>query len=81
MNKEGIAAPGGGEWGFSTINGNPKRGNGILNNEMYVGKLIWNRQRFLKDPDTGKRQARLNPETEWITQDVPALRILDDALW
>lgn len=81
LNKDGIAAPGGGDWGFSTINGNPKRGNGILNNEMYVGKLIWNRQRFLKDPDTGKRQARMNPESKWITQDVPELRILDDDLW
>ncbi len=36
LNKEGIPAPSGGDWGFSTINGNPKRGNGILNNEMYV---------------------------------------------
>lgn len=81
LNKDGIAAPGSGDWGFSTINGNPKRGNGVLNNEMYVGKLIWNRQRFLKAPDTGKRQARMNPESEWITQDVPELRILDDALW
>jgi site-specific DNA recombinase len=81
LNKEGIAAPGGGEWGFSTINGNPKRGNGILNNEMYLGKLVWNRQRFIKDPDTGRRQARMNPEGEWIIQEVPELRILDDDLW
>jgi site-specific DNA recombinase len=81
LNKDGIAAPSGGDWGFSTINGNPKRGNGILNNEMYIGKLIWNRQRFIKDPDTGKRQARINPESEWITQEVPELRILDDDLW
>ncbi len=81
LNKDGIAAPGGADWGFSTINGNPKRGNGILNNEMYVGKLIWNRQRFINDPDTGKRQARMNPESEWITQDVPELRILDEDLW
>ena len=81
LNKEGIPAPGGGDWGFSTINGNPKRGNGILNNEMYVGKIVWNRQRFVKDPDTGRRQARPNPESEWITQDVPELRILDDDLW
>ncbi|HWJ72993.1 MAG TPA: recombinase family protein [Kaistia sp.] len=81
LNADGIAAPTGGDWGFSTINGNAKRGNGILNNEMYVGRLIWNRQRFIKDPDTGKRQARPNPESEWIVQDVPELRILDDALW
>lgn len=32
LNKDGNAAPGGGDWGFSTINGNPKPGNGILNN-------------------------------------------------
>ncbi len=81
LNKEGIEAPTGGTWGFSTINGNPKRGTGILNNELYIGKLIWNRQRFIKDPDTGKRQARPNPESEWIVQDVPEMRVIDDALW
>lgn len=57
LNKEGIRAPSGGEWGFSTINGNAKRCNGILNNEMYIGRMIWNRQRFIKDPDSGKRQS------------------------
>lgn len=81
LNREGVSGPMGGDWGFSTIIGNPKRGNGILNNEMYVGRLVWNRQRFIKDPDTGKRQARLNPEAERIMQEVPDLRIIDDALW
>jgi site-specific DNA recombinase len=81
LNKEGIAAPSGGDWGFSTINGNAKRGNGILNNEMYIDRIVWNRQRFVKDPDTGKRQARPNPAAEWIVQDVPELRIVDDELW
>jgi len=81
LNKEGIPAPSGGDWGFSTINGNPKRGNGILNNEMYIGKIVWNRQRFVKDPNTGKRQARPNPEEEWVIQETPELRILEDDLW
>ena len=81
LNRDGIPAPSGGDWGFSTINGNPKRGNGILNNEMYVGKIVWNRQRFVKDPDTGKRQARPNPESEWVIQEAPELRILNDDLW
>ena len=81
LNKDGIRAPGGGEWGFSTINGNTKRRNGILNNEMYIGRMVWNRQRFIKDPDTGKRQARPNPAPEWIMQEVPELRILDEDLW
>lgn len=81
LNAAGIPAPSGGEWGFSTINGNTKRGTGILNNELYIGRLVWNRQRFVKDPDTGRRQARLNPVTDWVIQDVPDLRIVDDALW
>ncbi|GGZ32152.1 recombinase family protein [Asticcacaulis endophyticus] len=81
MNRSGIRAPGGGDWGFSTINGNRKRGNGILNNEMYIGRLIWNRQRFVKEPGTGRRQARPNPPSEWVIHDVPELRIIEDELW
>ena len=48
---------------------------------MYIGKIVWNRQRFVKDPNTGKRQARPNPEEEWVIQEAPELRILDDYLW
>jgi site-specific DNA recombinase len=81
LNKEGVPGPQGALWGPSTIHGNPKRRNGILHNEMYVGRLVWNRQRFLKDPDTGKRVARPNPESAWIIKDVPALRIVDDETW
>ena len=81
LNRDRVPAPGGGDWGFSTIVGNPKRRTGLLHNELYVGRLVWNRQRFVKDPDTGKRISRLNPESEWIVQEVPHLRIIDDALW
>jgi site-specific DNA recombinase len=87
LNREGVAPPrlGKGErsasWSFSTISGNWRRGTGILNNELYLGKLVWNRQRFIKDPETGKRQARPNPPEAWITEAVPDLRIIDDALW
>ncbi len=81
LNAAGIAGPQGRAWGASTIHGNVQRRNGVLNNELYVGRLIWNRQRFLKDPDTGKRIARPNPEAEWVMQDVPELRIVNDALW
>jgi hypothetical protein len=81
LNKEGIKAPGGGDWGFSTINGNRRRGTGILNNEMYVGRIVWNRLRYIKDPDTGKRVSRPNPESEWIFHDLPELRIIEQDLW
>ena len=81
LNDENISGPRAGVWGPSTIHGNWRRGTGILNNELYIGRLVWNRQRFVKDPQTGKRQARLNPEGEWIIEDVPALRIIDEELW
>ncbi|MHB2168934.1 recombinase family protein [Alsobacter sp. R-9] len=81
LNREGVPGPDGRTWGPSTIYGNWRRGTGILNNELYVGQLVWNRQRFVKDPTTGKRQARLNPPEEWVRREVPELRIIDEDLW
>jgi site-specific DNA recombinase len=81
LNQQGIAAPTGGAWGASTIYGNRERGTGILNNELYIGKLVWNRLRYMKDPETGKRVSRPNPESALVRQDVPELRIIDQALW
>ena len=48
---------------------------------VFCGRIVWNRQRFIKDPDTGKRVSRPNPEEEWITRDVPELRIVGNRLW
>jgi site-specific DNA recombinase len=81
LNIESVPGPRGALWSPSTIHGNPKRGSGILNNELYVGRIVWNRQRFLKDPDSGKRVARLNPQSVWITKEVAELRIVDVDTW
>jgi site-specific DNA recombinase len=81
LNQDGIAGPFGGSWSPSTIHGNSKRGTGILNNELYIGRLIWNRLRYVKNPDTGKRISRLNPEADWIAKEIPSLRIVSDELW
>ena len=81
LNEDGIPGPKGKLWTDSVLRGHAKRGTGLLNNELYIGRLVWNRQRFLKNPDTGKRVARLNPPEEWIVAEVPELRILDDELW
>lgn len=81
LNAEGVAGPQGGQWGPSTIYGNRERGTGILNNELYIGKLIWNRLRYIKDPETGKRVSKPNPPDALIVKDVPAMRIVDDELW
>jgi site-specific DNA recombinase len=81
LNAEHCPGPGGAPWNPSTIHGNPGRGTGILNNELYIGRLVWNRLRYVKDPDTGKRVSRPNPPSEWVTTAVPELRIVDDGLW
>ncbi|CAP56865.1 recombinase family protein [Gluconacetobacter diazotrophicus] len=81
LNADGIPGPLGNDWGPSTIHGNAQRGTGILNNDLYIGRLVWNRLRYLKDPDTGKRVSRVNPTDEWVMQDVPELRIIDQELW
>src|ERR1700730_5939185 len=36
---------------------------------------------WFPEGNTGKRQARPNPESEWVTQEVPELHILDGDLW
>jgi site-specific DNA recombinase len=81
LNAEGVPGPGGGEWSDTTIRGHVSRGTGILNNELYIGRLVWNRLRYMKDPATGKRVSRINPTSEWVTTEVPELRIVDDRLW
>lgn len=81
LNKENIPCPSGKAWSQSTINGNRKRGTGILNNMLYIGEIVWNRQRYLKDPNTGKRVTRMNDESLWVRRSVPELRIVDQALW
>ena len=81
LNAEGIAPPSSRYWGASTIHGNRQRGTGILNNELYIGRQIWNRLNYRKDPSTGKRISRLNPESAWVITEVPALRIIEQELW
>ena len=81
LNQEGVSGPFGAKWNPSTIHGHSSRGTGILNNELYVGRMVWNRLRYIKNPDTGKRVSRLNPRSEWITKEVPELRIVSDEIW
>jgi site-specific DNA recombinase len=81
LNRERCPGPNGKPWNPSTIHGNPARGTGILNNELYVGRLVWNRLRYVRDPDTGKRVSRPNPPAAWVKTAVPELQIVDDELW
>jgi site-specific DNA recombinase len=81
LNREGVHGPRGGQWDASTINGNAARGTGVLNNQLYVGRLVWNRLRYIKDPASGKRISRLNEPDRWIVQQVRELQIVPLDLW
>ncbi|MEI2416146.1 recombinase family protein [Orrella sp. JC864] len=81
LNRLGVPALRGGTWAVSAIYGNPRRLAGVLNNELYIGRYIWNRSQWLKDPDTGQRIRVDRPREEWLTREVPELRIVDDATW
>ncbi|MBW4976191.1 recombinase family protein [Roseovarius mucosus] len=81
LNAEHIPGPGGKTWHDTAIRGHRIRATGILNNELYIGRLIWNRLRYIKDPETGRRVSRLNPQDKWIITEMAEMRIVDDALW
>jgi site-specific DNA recombinase len=81
LNEQGIAGPAGREWRDTTIRGHAVRGTGILRNELYIGRLVWNRMHFIKDPATGRRVSRMNPKDTWVSEDVPELRVVDDETW
>ena len=99
LNGEGVLPPGrrwrnrtkvaAETWSMSAIEGSAKKGLGILNNEAYIGKIIWNKLEWRKDPDdrhgsTGGRPRRvpiIRPKDQWVVHESPELRIISDELW
>ncbi|WP_226689384.1 recombinase family protein [Ruegeria arenilitoris] len=81
LNTEGVPGPRGQLWRDTAIRGHRVRGTGLLNNVLYIGRLVWNRLRYIKDPETGRRVSRLNDPSKWFIAEVPELRIVGDELW
>lgn len=81
LNARGIPSPGAawrersrprGRWLVSALHA-------LLQNEVYVGRKIWKRSQWIKDPDTGRRLRIERPESEWIVREVEPL--VDRATW
>ena len=68
-------------WCASTIYGDMSDGLGLLNNELYIGRYVWNRSMWLKDPDSGKRRRRKREEGEYAVTLLPELQIISSDLW
>ena len=92
LNADGIPSPraretgkyNSGIWNPTTLSGDPQMGEGILNNEAYIGRKIFNRRKWVEIPTENrgfKRVPRLNPEELWIVTEDENLRIIDQDLW
>jgi len=91
LNERGIASPGRrwrdgrhlrGTWCHSAIQGWADARTGLLNNEKYIGRLIWNRTHRPRDPERdGKKTLRLAGRDEWTVVEAPELRIIPQGLW
>lgn len=53
----------------------------LLHNELYLGRVIWNRREWRKDPDSGRRTSRERPRSEWIVHEDPKAALIDAATW
>ncbi len=53
----------------------------MLRRELYMGRMVWNRSRFIKVPGTNRRVARPRPKSEWRIVERPELRIVSDPQW
>ncbi|MGH8132106.1 MAG: recombinase family protein [Steroidobacteraceae bacterium] len=51
-----------GVWLASAIASNPRRGTGILSNELYRGVYVWNRTKWVRDPETRRRVSRVRSQ-------------------
>ncbi|WP_440412085.1 recombinase family protein [Neorhizobium petrolearium] len=81
LNSQYVKPPRGKLWSPSAIIGADERGSGLLRNPIYVGRIVWNKNRMIKDPLTGRRVSRPNPRHEWLSVEAPELRIIPDELF
>jgi site-specific DNA recombinase len=83
LNRRGIPSPGAtwkarggmgtrGCWMVSALHA-------LLRNERYAGRVVWNRRRWIKNPDTGRRVSRLNPPEQWVVREIEP--IVDAETW
>ncbi|OBV10981.1 Recombinase [Erythrobacter dokdonensis DSW-74] len=81
LNNENVVGPRNGVWKANSISGDHKRKNGILQNRMYIGDLIYGRSRKVRDPKTRKTLIKPVPEEEWTICHSEHWRIIPQPLW
>ncbi|MHB1117743.1 recombinase family protein [Sideroxydans sp.] len=80
LNDKGIPSPRDGKWSPSAIYPDQK-GVGILANDLYNGRQIWNKTKWVKNPTNGRRKRTERPQSDWVITEHPELQIIDDETW
>lgn len=80
LNRNKVLSPRGGTWAHSALYPDAK-GVGMLGNEMYNGRQVWNKTNWLKNPETGRRVRTIRPKSEWVIIESPELQIVSDESW
>lgn len=82
LNRRGIPSPRGKKWARTALYPDKRQGVGILSNPLYIGQYIWNRSQWEKNPENDNRRTRRErPADEWVTTEMPELRIVDQDTW
>ena len=81
LNSKGILSPGKKLWTKSRILGARTRNEGILRNNLYRGRAIWNMKSYRYNPITGGRNTRMNSNVDWEVSQQEDLRIVPEELW
>jgi len=83
LEADGIPGIEGRPWQPRSIRGkkNGERWEGVLFNEVYLGRLVYNKTRTMRDPMTGKKRYIPLPQESWTRVDMPEWRIISDDLW
>ena len=50
----------------------------MILNDLYAGRIVWNKVRMIKDPVTRKHLSRPNSKDQYKIVEAPHLRIVDD---
>ncbi len=82
LNRDGVAAPydnlvvkkQGRGWGKGTVRA-------ILLNERYIGRFIWNKRKYVRNPKKKNRKAVERPRSEWRILERPELAIISPEIW
>jgi DNA invertase Pin-like site-specific DNA recombinase len=82
LTRDGIPTPrGNAEWNHNTIAARSKERGGMIGCQLYIGKLVWNVNRSILNPHTGRKIQRKSKPDDVMVTDVPHLRIIDQELW